>query len=89
MPVSKRTYLWTFGGLVFLTLLTTGIGFLDLGVFNSIIAIVLAGAKASLIAMFFMHALYESKIVRVILAGGVIWVAILFSLTIADYATRR
>jgi len=79
----------TFVALVFLTLLTTAIGFLDLGPFNTIIAVLLAATKASLIAMFFMHALYESKIVRVIVAGGVIWVAILFSLTIADYATRH
>lgn len=87
--VSKKVYLLTFGGLVALTLLTTGLGFLDMGPFNTIIAILLAATKASLIVMFFMHALYETRIVRVILAGGIIWVAILLSLTIADYSTRR
>ena len=86
--VSKTVYYWTFGGLISLTLLTTGIGFLDLGPFNTVVAILLAATKAMLIAMFFMHALYETRIVRVILAAGVIWVAILLSLTIADYATR-
>ena len=87
--VSKRVYLLTFGGLVFLTLLTTGLGFLDLGPFSTIVAVLLAATKAGLIVMFFMHAFYEARIVRVIIAGGIIWVAILLSLTIADYSTRR
>ncbi len=87
--VSKRTYALTFGALILLTLLTTAIGFFDLGAWSTIVAIILAGAKASLIAMFFMHALYESKVVRVVIAGGVIWVAILISLTIVDYLTRH
>jgi|SRR5579883_785212 len=87
--VSKKVYLLTFGGLVCLTLLTTGLGFLDLGPFNTVIAILLAATKAGLIVMFFMHAFYEARIVRVIIAGGIIWVAILLSLTLTDYTTRR
>src|SRR5262249_25362538 len=87
--VSRKTYALTFAALVGLTLLTTGLGFLDLGAFNTIIAVLLAAAKASLIAMFFMHALHESRTVRVIMASGVIWVAILISLTIVDYLTRQ
>jgi cytochrome c oxidase subunit 4 len=85
----KRLYLLTFAGLLGLTALTVGIGFIDLGVFNTVIAVVLAATKASLIAMFFMHALYDSRLVRVVLAAGVIWVAILMSLTLADYTTRQ
>ena len=87
--VPRRIYFLTFGALVALTLLTTGLGFLDLGAFNTVIAVLLAATKASLIAMFFMHALYESKLIRVFLAGGVIWVAILISLTLTDYMTRQ
>jgi len=85
----KRTYILTFGALILLTLLTTGLGFLDLGPFSTVVAVFLAATKASLIAMFFMHALYESKVVRVIIAGGVIWVAIMISLTMIDYLTRQ
>ena len=36
----------------------------------------------------FMHALYETKLVRVIMAGGVIWFLIMISLTLGDYLTR-
>ncbi|MBV9308902.1 MAG: hypothetical protein JOZ45_22335 [Acidobacteriaceae bacterium] len=53
-----------------------------------VIAVTIATAKAILIAFFFMHALYESKVIRVILAGGIIWFLIMVSLTLGDYMTR-
>jgi cytochrome c oxidase subunit 4 len=87
--VSKKTYAYTFGGLLCLTLLTTLLGYIDMGPMNVVVAVGLAALKASLIAAFFMHALYESKLVRVALAGGVIWFLILVSLTISDYLSRR
>jgi cytochrome c oxidase subunit 4 len=87
--VSRRTYFFTFLALLALTLTTTLVGFLDLGPFSTVVAVILAACKASLIAIFFMHALFESKVIRVVLAGGVIWVAILISLTVADYVTRQ
>lgn len=86
--VSIKTYTWVFLALLALALLTTLIGFLDLGPFSMVIAVTIATAKAVLIASFFMHALYESKVIRVILAGGVIWFLIMVSLTLGDYMTR-
>ncbi|HUO17004.1 MAG TPA: cytochrome C oxidase subunit IV family protein [Verrucomicrobiae bacterium] len=86
--VSIKTYTFTWLALLGLTLLTSLIGLLDLGLFNLVTAIVIAGIKASLIAFFFMHAFYESKLVRVVLAGGVLWFLILISLTLGDYLTR-
>jgi cytochrome c oxidase subunit IV len=86
--VSIKTYTFTWLALLGLTLLTSLIGLVDLGVFNLITAILIAGIKASLIAFFFMHAFYESKLVRVVLAGGIVWFLILISLTLADYLTR-
>ena len=86
--VSIRTYTFTFVALLALALATTLIGFLDLGSFSMVIAVTIATAKAVLIASFFMHALYESKVIRVIFAGGVIWFLIMVSLTLVDYMTR-
>lgn len=86
--VSKRTYFFTFFGLIGLTLLTTLLGFIDMGVFSTVVALLLAAVKASLIAAFFMHALYENKLVRVVMAGGAIWFLILITITISDYISR-
>jgi cytochrome c oxidase subunit 4 len=87
--VSRKTYLLTFLSLLALTLLTTLLGFVDMGPFNTVVALLIAAVKASLIAAFFMHALYESKLVRVVLAGGVIWFLILISITMTDYMSRN
>jgi cytochrome c oxidase subunit 4 len=87
--VSKKTYLLTFLSLLGLTLLTTLLGFIDMGPFSTVVAILLAAVKASLIAAFFMHALYESRLVRVVLAGGVIWFLILITITATDYLSRN
>jgi cytochrome c oxidase subunit 4 len=44
--------------------------------------------KASLIAGIFMHALFDSKVVKIIIASGVAWFLILVSMTLGDYMTR-
>ena len=74
-----RTYTLTWLALLALALATTLIGFLDLGPFSMGIAILIATAKAALVVAFFMHGRYESKLVRVIIAAGVIWFLIMIS----------
>jgi cytochrome c oxidase subunit 4 len=86
--VPVRTYLFTFLSLLGLTLLTTLLGFVDMGPLNTAVAVAIAAVKASLIAAFFMHGLYESKLVRVVMAGGLIWFLILISFTLSDYMSR-
>lgn len=86
--VSIRTYAFVFTALLLFALITTLIGMLDLGPFNMVIAITIALIKASLIAAFFMQALYEGKIVRIIITGGVVWFLIMVTLTLGDYMTR-
>ena len=86
--VSVKTYAFTLLALLGLTLLTSLLGLADLGRFSLIAAVAIAALKASLIASFFMHALYETKLVRVVMAGGVIWFLIMISLTLGVYLTR-
>jgi cytochrome c oxidase subunit IV len=86
--VSVRTYIFTLLALLALTLLTSLLALVDLGRFSFVAGVAIAAIKASLIASFFMHALYETKLVRVVMAGGVIWFLIMISLTLGDYLTR-
>ena len=86
--VSVKTYAFTLIALLALTLLTSLLALVDLGKFSFIAGVAIAALKASLIASFFMHALYETKLVRVVMAGGVIWFLIMISLTLGDYLTR-
>lgn len=86
--VSARKYLFTYVALLVLTLATTLVAYVDLGWATMLIAILFALAKATLIASIFMHVLYEGKLVKLVIAGAVIWFVILVSLTINDYLTR-
>ncbi len=88
VTVSAKAYVATWLGLLGLTLLTSLLGLINTGQYDILIAVVIALMKASLIACFFMHAIYESKLVRIVLAGGLLWFAILFTLTLTDYFTR-
>lgn len=88
-PVASiRTYTLTWLALLALALATTLIGFLNLGPFSMGIAILIATAKAALVVAFFMHGRYESKLIHVIIAAGVIWFMIMVSSTLGDYITR-
>ncbi len=87
-PIPARTYLFTFATLLGLTLLTSLLGLINMGQFSVIVGVLIAAVKAALIAAFFMHALYESKLVWVVLVAAVVWFLIMFSLTLGDYITR-
>lgn len=86
--LSRKTYAFAWLGLLGLTLVNTLVAFINLGPWSTVIAVGIATIMASIVACFLMHALYEPMIIRIILAGGVIWFLILISLTLSDYMTR-
>lgn len=86
--VTPKSYLVVFVLLVAIVVATTLVGKFDLGPFNTPLAILFATAKAALIVAFFMQAKFEFPLVRVIIAGGVIWLLIFMSNTLGDYMTR-
>jgi|SRR5579871_1783069 len=88
VTVSPRIYYLTYAALLCLTLGTVLIGYLDLGWFSMFVAVAIAAIKATLIAAFFMHALYEKVMIRLLIAGALLWFMILVTLTMSDYITR-
>ena len=86
--LTPKNYLLVFAGLLAIVAATTIVGRFDLGSFNTPLAILFAVAKAALIVAFFMQAKFESRVVQVVIAGGVIWFLIMLSNVIGDYASR-
>jgi cytochrome c oxidase subunit IV len=86
--VPQKTYVIVFLCLIGLTILTTGVAFIDLGPLNTVAALVIAFSKMLLVILFFMGVRYSSGVVRVVLLAGFFWLAILISLTMSDYRTR-
>jgi len=61
---------------------------MPLGRLNLIVALAIACAKATLVAVYFMHLRQASRVNRVFATVGILWLAILIALTLVDYAQR-
>lgn len=71
-----------------LTVITVLIAYVDLGVFNTTIALGIAFFKAALVILYFMHVRYSSNLVKVYAAAGFVWLFILMVFTLGDVFTR-
>jgi len=86
--VPLKTYYRIFSALVVLTVLTVAVAEIDLGALNTFVAVSIAVVKALLVLLYFMHVRYSSQLTWVYAAAGVIWLLILFALTLGDYVSR-
>ncbi len=86
--VPKKTYYIIFFALMAGTALTVAAAFVNLHNFNIVVALLIAGAKAFLVVMFFMHVKYSTKLTKLWVAVGFIWLFILLAVTMTDYLTR-
>ena len=85
---SVGTYVLVFLGLITLTVATTAVAFVDLGPFSVVAALVIACCKMLLVALFFMHVRHSTRLTRLVLVGGLLWLAILLLLTLGDVMSR-
>ena len=86
LPV--KTCIQIFGALIFLTVITLAAATIDLGWFNFPLAMLIASAKASLVAFFFMGLLYESNENRIIFFSSLIFLVIFVMFTFSDVLLR-
>lgn len=87
--VPVRIYVTIFLVLLVGTALTVLAAFYDFpGRFNTIIAMTIATTKATFVVLYFMHVRYSIRLVWVIVASALFWMAIMFALTFSDYWTR-
>lgn len=85
---SVKIYVQVFTALIVLTVVTTAVAFVDLGPFSVVVALVIAVCKALLVALFFMHLRHSTKLTRLVVAGGLLWLGILIFVTFVDFGTR-
>lgn len=83
-----RTYLIVFIGLLFLTFVTVAVSRVDLGAANIAVALFVAGTKATLVALFFMHLLYDNKLNMLIFISAIAFLTIFITFTMFDTLKR-
>ena len=82
-----RRYLFVFYALLFGTLITVGASYIPFGnrAFNIGVALLIAIAKASLVACYFMHLISERKMIYFIMAFTAFFFAGLMFLTLWSF----
>ena len=86
--VPVRVYVGVFLTLLVMTAITTLVSGIDLGPWNTVVALGIAVFKATLVVLFFMNVKYGSRLTPVVIAGGIFWLLIMIALTFSDFATR-
>jgi cytochrome c oxidase subunit 4 len=86
LPLS--TYLSVGGALLVLTIVTVWVAQYNLGSTNLIVAMFIAAVKVSLVAMYFMHLKYDSKIYLVAFLTAIFFLAVFIIITMFDTLRR-
>jgi len=86
--VPKKTYYTIFGALMVGTAITVGAAFINLHNFNIVVALLIAAVKATLVIFFFMHVKYSSRLTKLWVAIGFIWLGLMLAITLTDYFSR-
>jgi cytochrome c oxidase subunit IV len=74
--------------LILLLAVSVGATFVPIGPWRQVVSLGAAGVKAALILWFFMDLRRSPGLVRLAATGAAIFLAILFTLLSADYASR-
>lgn len=82
-------YFVVFGVLMVLTILTVFVSRVDLGAWNTTVAMAVAIAKATVVILWFMHVIHSPRLTWIVVISSFLWLAVLFALTFTDYMTRH
>lgn len=86
--IPLKVYLSIGSSLLVLTAVTITVSFVDMGGWNVVVALLIASIKGSLVALFFMHLIYDKKIYSIVFSMGLLFLSIFIALTMFDTLRR-
>ncbi len=86
--VTPIQYVLVFATLLVFTGITVGAAYIDLGALNPVIALGIASFKMCIVLLFFMHAKYQSRLIKMTIGSGFFVFLILITMTLTDYISR-
>jgi len=86
--VPLKIYFAVFGALMVFTAITVGAAYVDMGALNNVVMIAIAVIKATLVVLFFMHVRYSTRLIPLVVVGGVFFLLVMFGITMSDYVSR-
>ncbi|HXC95319.1 MAG TPA: cytochrome C oxidase subunit IV family protein [Edaphobacter sp.] len=86
--VTPKVYAMVYVALLIATGITVWAAFINLNIFNPIIALAIACTKGVIVILFFMHVKYQSKLVKLTVISGFFTFIVLITMTLTDYISR-
>jgi len=86
--VTPLQYSFVFLTLLVFTGITVGAAYIDLKWANPVIALAIASFKAVIVILFFMHAAYQSRLIKMTIGAGFFVFLVLIAMTMTDYISR-
>jgi cytochrome c oxidase subunit 4 len=83
-----RTYTAVLFALMFLTVLTVAAASFNFGSANVVIALAIASVKATLVALFFMHLIWDKPVNAIIAIAGFLFLGIFLMFDFLDVTSR-
>ena len=83
-----RVYILVLLGLLFLTVITVTVTWIDLSALTVLVALVIASVKAVIVLAFFMHLKFESTLFKALVTMVLAIYTLVIALTFADYIMR-
>ena len=83
-----RTFVLVWVALSILTVVTYYVSTMNLGPFNVVVALGIAGFKMMLVIWFFMNVRAENPLTKLFVFAGFFWILILLVMTLGDYFSR-
>jgi cytochrome c oxidase subunit 4 len=84
----RPVYLAVFSGLLALTVITVLASYVDMGLMNVVVALLIASGKASMVALFFMHLKGENRLVWGFALVPLFFLALIILGTLVDTQLR-
>ncbi|MEX2270329.1 MAG: cytochrome C oxidase subunit IV family protein [Vicinamibacterales bacterium] len=85
-PVSM--YITIFLALMAGTGITVAVAYVDVGFFNTAVALGIAVTKATLVILYFMHVRWASRLTWLVILASVFWLILMFTIGMTDYLSR-
>ena len=86
--VTPLQYCYVFATLLFFTGVTVWAAYRSPLGLNPVIALAIASFKAVIVILFFMHAAYQSRLIKMTIGAGFFMFLVLVTMTMSDYISR-
>jgi cytochrome c oxidase subunit IV len=81
-------YVTIFLTLLVFTALTVGASYIEMGLWNPVVALAIGVVKASLVVLFFMGVKYSTSLTKLTVGAGLFTFLALVGMTLSDYISR-